>query len=49
MDVKTAFRTGDLDDEVFMEEPDGVGDPTYPEQVFRLLQALYGLKQARKM
>jgi len=49
MDVKTAFLNGDLDEEVFMKQPDGYVDPTYPDKLCRLLQALYGLKQAPKM
>jgi len=49
MDVKMAFLNGDLDEEVYMEQPDGYVDPTYPDKVCRLLQALYGLKQAPKM
>jgi len=49
MDVKTAFLNGDLDEEVYMEQPDGYVDPTYPDKVCRLLQALYGLMQAPKM
>jgi len=49
MDVKTAFLNGDLDEEVYMEQPDGYVDLTYPDKVCRLLQALYGLKQGPKM
>jgi len=49
MDVKTAFLIRDLDEEVYMEQPDGYVDPTYHDKVCRLLQALYGLKQAPKM
>ena len=49
MDVKTAFLNGDLDEEVYMEQPDGHVDPTYPDKVCRLLQAPYGLKHAPKM
>jgi len=49
MDVNTAFLNGDLDEEVFMEQPDCYVDPTYPDKVCRLLPALYGLKQAPKM
>jgi len=49
MDVKTAFLNRALDEEVYMEQPDGYVDPTYPDKVCRLLQALYGLKQAPKM
>ena len=40
MHVKTAFLIRDLDEEVYMEQPDGFVDPKYPEQVRRLLQAL---------
>jgi len=49
MDVKTAFLNGDLDEEVYMEQPDGYVDSTCPDEVCRLLQALYGLRQALKM
>ena len=49
MDVKTAFLNGDLDEEVYMEQPDGYVDPTYLDNACRLLQALFGLKQAPKM
>jgi len=49
MDVKTAFLNGDLDEEVYMEQPDCYVDPTYPDKGCRLLQALYGLKQGPKM
>jgi len=48
IDIKTAFLNSDLDKEVYMEQPDGYVDPTYPDKVCRLLQALYGLKQAPK-
>jgi len=49
MDVKTAFLNGDLDEEVYTEQPDGYVDPTYPDKVCRLFRALYGLKQGPKM
>jgi len=49
MDVMTAFLNGDLDEEVYMEQPDGYVDQTYSDEVCRLLQVLYGLKQAPKM
>jgi len=49
MDVKTAFLNGDLDEEVYMDQPEGYVDPTYPDKVCRLLQAQFGLEQAHKM
>jgi len=49
MDIKTAFLNGDLNKEVYMEQPDGYVDPTYSDKVCRLLQVLYGLKQAPKV
>ncbi len=46
MDVKTAFLNGDLDQDVFMEQPEGCVDPDKPDFVCKLQKALYGLKQA---
>ncbi|KAL2248135.1 UNVERIFIED_CONTAM: Retrovirus-related Pol polyprotein from transposon TNT 1-94 [Sesamum indicum] len=44
MDVKTAFLHGDLEEEIYMVQPEGYnGDD---EQVCRLKKSLYGLKQA---
>jgi hypothetical protein len=45
IDVKTAYLYGELEEEVYMAVPEGLGD--VPENsVLRLKKALYGLKQA---
>ncbi|GKA73159.1 retrovirus-related pol polyprotein from transposon TNT 1-94 [Tanacetum coccineum] len=46
MDVKTAFLNGDLQEEVFVSQPEGFKDPEHPTHVYRLKKALYRLKQA---
>nr|GEV24779.1 hypothetical protein [Tanacetum cinerariifolium] len=46
MDVKTSFLYGPLNEEVYVNQPDGFVDPYHPEKVYCLKKALYGLKQA---
>jgi hypothetical protein len=46
MDVKSAFLNGCLNEEVYVEQPKGFIDPSFPNYVYRLKKALYGLKQA---
>jgi hypothetical protein len=48
MDVKTAFLNGELDDEIYMDRPDGFVVKSEEQKVCKLLKSLYGLKQAPK-
>ena len=48
MDVKTAFLNGDLDEEIYMEQPEGFVAPEQEKKVCKLVKSLYGLKQAPK-
>ena len=46
MDVKSAFLNGELDEEVYVEQPPGFEDPYFLDFVYYLFKAIYGLKQA---
>jgi hypothetical protein len=46
MDVKSAFLTGPIEEEVYVEQPSGFESEGYPNHVYKLHKALYGLKQA---
>ncbi|KAL0358403.1 UNVERIFIED_CONTAM: Retrovirus-related Pol polyprotein from transposon RE2 [Sesamum angustifolium] len=46
MDVKSAFLNGYIDEEIYVEHPQGFIAKGSEEKVLRLKKALYGLKQA---
>ncbi|GJR30571.1 putative RNA-directed DNA polymerase [Tanacetum coccineum] len=48
MDVITAFLNRDLDEEIYMNQPEGFIAPGQEGKVCRLVKSLYGLKQAPK-
>ena len=48
MDVKTAFLQGDLDNDIYMKQPEGYVDSEKPNHVCKLNKAIYGLKQAAR-
>ena len=48
MDVKTAFLNGDLEEEIYREQPEGFVAPGQEKKVCKLVKSLYGLKQAQK-
>ena len=49
MDVKTTFLHGDLDEEIYMRQPEGFTVKGKKEMVYKLKKSLYCLTQSPRM
>ena len=48
MDVKTTFLNGDLEEEIYMKQPEGFSYRECENLVCKLKKSIYGLKQASR-
>ena len=48
MDVKTAFLNGNLEEEIYMNQPIGFASKGQDDKVCRLKRSIYGLKQSSR-
>ncbi|GJZ25545.1 retrotransposon protein, putative, ty1-copia subclass [Tanacetum coccineum] len=47
-DVKTAFLNGNLDEDIYMVQPEGFVDLNHPRKICKLQRSIYVLKQASR-
>ena len=48
MDVKTTFLNGNLEESIYMKEPEGFIEQGQEQKVCKLKRSIYGLKQASR-
>ena len=48
MDVKTAFLNGELDEEIYMDQPIGFMTKVQEHKVCKIKRSIYGLKQSSR-
>ncbi|KAL5784742.1 hypothetical protein ACOSQ2_007134 [Xanthoceras sorbifolium] len=48
MDVKTAFLNDNLDESIYMMQPEGLVSKDQKQKVCKLQRSIYGLKQASR-
>ena len=48
MNVKTNFLNGNLEDKVYIIQPEGYTSQEFPDKVCRWQRSIYGLKQASR-
>ena len=48
MDVKTTFLNGELEEEIYLKQPEGCVTTENEYKICKLVKSLYGLKQAPK-
>lgn len=48
MQIETAFLNGELEEEVYLDQPEGFVVPRREHKVCKLIKSLYGLKQTPK-
>ena len=48
MDVKTAFLNGNLEESIYMAQPEGFIEHDHEQRICKLKRSIYGLKQASR-
>lgn len=49
LDVRSAYLNGELNEEIYMEQPQGFEEPGQEDKVLKLRKSLYGLKQSARV